>query len=154
MEILLLYYICSFFTVLIHELGHLAAVLYVKYTVKAFIVGPFVIVKHDGKNIFRLRKDFISGLVAFERNVLTKSVRNELIVFSSGIAANFIVGICLVAVYFLTANFYEMGILIIIGILSIIMGFTNCIPMKIKSLNLDTDAVHIIRLYKEKMACQ
>ena len=148
MKVIVLLYISNLIAILIHECGHLLAAMYVEYKITVFAVGPIGLYRQEGKWKLKLLKNFISGIVAFEKPLHKVSLGNEFLVYSAGIMFNFGVGAILILLYFFTYKKYESGILIIFGTISVFVGLVNVIPMRVKSLNLDTDAVHLIRLYR------
>lgn len=149
MEILVLLYFGLILAIFIHETGHLLAVIITNHKPIEFAVGP-IIVKHSetGYSI-SLRASLLTGLVAYQRPLGGATWASEILIISSGVIANFVVGGTLTIYYhFASSN----GLIAIAGWASLLMGILNLFPTHIKQLNLDSDAKRfydILTLRKE-----
>ena len=149
MEILVLLYFSLILAILIHETGHLLAVIITNHKPIEFSVGP-IIVKHSetGYSI-SLRASLLTGLVAYQRPLGEATWASEILIISSGVIANFVVGGILATYYhFASSN----GLIAIAGWASLLVGILNLFPTHIKQLKLDSDArrfFNILKLRKE-----
>lgn len=149
MEILVLLYFSLMLAILIHEAGHLLAVIITKHKPTEFAVGP-IIVKHSETGYsLNLRASLLTGLVAYQRPLGEATWASEIIIISSGVIANFVIGGALAIYYhFESSN----GLIAIAGWTSVLMGILNLFPTHIKQLKLDSDArrfLNILKLRKE-----
>lgn len=149
MEILVLLYFSLLLAILIHETGHLLAVIISKHKATEFAVGP-IIVKHSetGYSI-NLRASLLTGIVAYQRPLGEATWASELLIISSGVIANFVIGGTL-AIYYHFAS--SNGLIAITGWASVLIGILNLFPTHIKKLKLDSDArrfLDILKLRKE-----
>ncbi len=149
MEILALYYFSFLVAILIHELGHLISVLIVGHKVIEFSVGPICIKWLENKYIIRPRKWIFTGLVSYERKLYKTTWGKEVLIISGGILANILIGLSFIFYYCLIS---DDGFIIILGWVSLILGFINFIPTHIKNLGLDSDAKRFLTMLAFKKA--
>lgn len=141
MEILILFYISLLSSILVHEVGHLLAVFGVGHKLSEFSVGPFSIKRLTTGYSIEPRFSFFTGIVAYDRIIRKTSWRNEVLIIVSGILANFIVGSGFLLYYHLYSS---NGLIAIIGWTSILLGFINLLPGKLKVTNLESDMNRLI----------
>ena len=136
MEILLLLYINVFFVILIHELGHLLAVIFASHKLIEFAVGPVSIKFSETGCSIRPRAGLFSGVVIYNRNHGKATWANEILIITAGVIVNIVVGATLVLIYHFV---YNNGLFVIAGWLSIWLGLLGLFPMRVKILGLDSD---------------
>jgi ATP-dependent Clp protease adapter protein ClpS len=147
MAVVILLYSSLLFSILIHEIGHLLAVIFNKYRLVEFAVGP-IRVKYSGKGYsIRPRASLFTGIVQYARIHGQATWNREIAIISAGIIANFAIGITLV-IYFHAAS--DNGLIAIAGWTSVIFGLMNSFPAHIKSLGLDNDAKRLVGIFTFK----
>lgn len=144
LKFLFLYFSSILFSVLIHELGHLVAILWNGHKVTSFVVGPIGIERKEEKYVFVFRRDLVTGYVKYERNLRKTTLLSELVIISSGVLFNLVVGSLLViSAHFLTEN----GFFIVNGWFSIGLGLLNILPSRIKGLGIESDGKAFFGLF-------
>lgn len=147
MQVFILQFISLFLSVLIHEVGHLIAVLIAGHKVNEFSVYPISIKRQENKYIIRLQKHIFTGLVAYEREIYKTTWGKEVAIIASGVLANIFIGLTFILYHYVIS---ENGLLLIFGWTSLIIGVINCFPAEIKELGLDSDAKQFLKMLKFK----
>lgn len=154
MEILILYYTVLFYFslvlgVIIHETGHLIAVVSVGHKLTQFSAGPISIKLTEAGYKIRPRYSIFTGFVQYERVLEKTTWGNEVLIVSGGIIANLIVGIGLIIYYYLSSS---SAFSAMVGGISLLIGVTNLFPSHIKGLGVDSDAKRFLDMFRFKKA--
>lgn len=143
MEILLLLYFSLILAILIHEIGHLLAVIYANHEIIEFSVGPVSVKNSDAGYSIRPRASLFTGVVTYKRTHGTATWGNEILIISAGVIANIATGTALIIYYHLASS---NGLIAISGWTSVLLGVLNLFPTHSKELRLDSDAKRLFSI--------
>ncbi|WP_196159650.1 site-2 protease family protein [Reinekea sp. G2M2-21] len=98
-----LYFSSILVSVLIHELGHLVAILWNGHKVNSFVVGPNVIERKEEKYVFCISEGSGNRICKVRKQSKKTTLLGELVIISSGILSNLVVGsLPVISFHFLT----------------------------------------------------
>ena len=143
------YYLTYYLAIIIHEAGHLVMGLKTGYEFVSFRVGSLTWIKENG-NLVR-KKFAIAGTggqcIMMPKHLDNPEEINYFLYNLGGGLFNLISAAISLPLGLYISNFYLKMPLIIFGIVSLILGITNLIPMNLQAQN---DGYNLYLLHKDK----
>jgi len=146
--------IAFYLSIISHEAGHLVFGLISGYGFSSFRIASFMWIKQDGKINFRRLTVAGTGGQCLMTPPDTKEGKIPVIMYNlGGVIVNFIVTMIFVLLAFITQDYILVRYLLIFSaVISLFMGITNGIPLKMGGIA--NDGMNAIHLSKDPLAAE